>query len=152
MLFTILLVTSLAFVNAISTRRLICLVNRERVGRGLHPLVLSRDLDDVCQQHSVMQARYHRMTHDRIDHSSMPRTMSDKGMRWEQYGENVARGQTSEEQVMYVWMHSAVHRANILKPSFTHMGGGYDPRGHYWTQGFARLRGMNNFDSVPLCP
>ncbi|ORX94654.1 hypothetical protein K493DRAFT_301931 [Basidiobolus meristosporus CBS 931.73] len=145
-------VSLVSLVDAISSRRLICLVNRERVGRGLNPLILSRDLDDVCQQHSVMQARYRRMTHDRVDHASMPRTMSDKGMRWEQYGENVARGQISEEQVMYSWMHSAVHRANILKPSFTHMGSGYDSRGHYWTQGFARVRGMINFSNVPVCP
>ncbi|ORX94653.1 hypothetical protein K493DRAFT_301930 [Basidiobolus meristosporus CBS 931.73] len=150
--FCILAFTMWQQAQAISMRRLICLVNRERVSRGIKPLILSSQINEICQEHSVMQANFHRMTHDRIGHSQMNRALTEKGLRWDRFGENVARGQQSEEAVMYSWMHSPVHRANILKSSFTHMGGGYDSRGHYWTQGFARLHASIDYRRVAICP
>ncbi|ORX99439.1 SCP-domain-containing protein [Basidiobolus meristosporus CBS 931.73] len=135
--------------SAFSPERLICIVNRERVNRGLRPLVLSSELNDVCQRHSRMQVKYNRMTHDRYDHSSMDKAINEHGLRWTQYGENVARGQTSEESVMRAWMNSPPHRRNILNPGFTHMGGALGQPGYYWTQGFATVPGRYN---PPICP
>jgi uncharacterized protein YkwD len=60
--------------------------------------------------------------------------------RWQTYGENVALGQSSAEQVLHSWMHSRGHRTNILKPDFTEMGAGYatDRAGRpYYVQVFA---------------
>ncbi|ORY01215.1 PR-1-like protein [Basidiobolus meristosporus CBS 931.73] len=138
--------------EAFSPARLICLVNRERVRYGLRPLVLSRDLNDIAQEHSTMQARYNSLTHDRYDHAPMNREASRRGMQYQSLGENVARGQRSEEEVMNVWMNSAVHRANILNRDYTHMGAGLDPRGNFWTQAFARVRGNIDYSRVPICP
>ncbi|ORX88151.1 hypothetical protein K493DRAFT_306767 [Basidiobolus meristosporus CBS 931.73] len=46
-----------------------------------------------------------------------------------------------------------VHRRNILTPSFTHAGSGFDPRGNYWTMEFLGMDPSRiNFDQVPVCP
>ena len=41
------------------------------------------------------------------------------GVKWRAYGENIAAGQTTAEEVMRVWMNSTGHRANILDPRFS---------------------------------
>jgi uncharacterized protein YkwD len=40
------------------------------------------------------------------------------------YGENIAMGYSSPNATMVGWMNSPGHRANILNPSFTHLGVG----------------------------
>lgn len=60
--------------------------------------------------------------------------------RWRAYGENVAFGQASAENVVDSWMHSRGHRTNILNSTFTEMGAGYavDRTGRpYYVQVFA---------------
>jgi uncharacterized protein YkwD len=54
-------------------------------------------------------------------------------------GENIACGQRSAAEVVRGWMNSPGHRANILKPGFTHIGVGFaggGAAGTYWTQLF----------------
>ena len=41
--------------------------------------------------------------------------MKSYGINYRAAGENIAKGQTSAEQVMNAWMNSSGHRANILK-------------------------------------
>ena len=52
------------------------------------------------------------------------------------WGENIAWGQTSPEQVVASWISSSGHCANIMGSSFTEIGIGYDPA-NIWTQVFA---------------
>ncbi|RWZ46354.1 CAP domain-containing protein [Labedella phragmitis] len=52
-------------------------------------------------------------------------------------GENIAYGYTSPGAVVKAWMKSTGHRANILDSRYTHMGVGYNPKGHFWVQIFA---------------
>ena len=56
---------------------------------------------------------------------------------------HIACGQPTPEAVVDAWMHSEGHRANIMKPEFTHMGLGCcelsnDPKRYYiyWAQLF----------------
>ncbi|WP_342190492.1 CAP domain-containing protein [Paenibacillus macquariensis] len=64
------------------------------------------------------------------------------GVKWRAYGENIAAGQTTPEEVTRVWMNSPGHRANILDPRFTDIGVGYvagtatSQYRTYWTQLF----------------
>jgi uncharacterized protein YkwD len=44
------------------------------------------------------------------------------GDGWMMYGENIAMGQTSNEEVMNDWMHSVGHRRNILNGNFQLVG------------------------------
>lgn len=51
-------------------------------------------------------------------------------------GENIAKGITDPHQVIQEWLQSPGHCANMMNPSFTHLGAGYVPTGEggpYWT-------------------
>ena len=60
-------------------------------------------------------------------------------INWRFCGENIAKGQTSPENVMNSWMDSPGHKANILSPNYGKIGVGCytDPHGYiYWVQEF----------------
>ncbi|ORX88152.1 hypothetical protein K493DRAFT_359688 [Basidiobolus meristosporus CBS 931.73] len=122
--------------QAFSVERLVCLVNQERVSRGLKPLIVNADLNEDAQYHSQSQANRRQMTHNRSDRPDMGDVARSRGYNYRSRAENVAVGDQTEESVVYKWMHSDVHRRNILTPSFTHTGAGFDPRGNYWTMEF----------------
>ena len=57
-------------------------------------------------------------------------------------GENVGYGNVTPEQMVAMWMASAGHRANLLRPEYTHLGVGAAATATgrwYGTQVFARL-------------
>ncbi|ORX88148.1 hypothetical protein K493DRAFT_306766 [Basidiobolus meristosporus CBS 931.73] len=139
--------------QAFSPERLTCLVNRERVSRGLRPLIVNRDLNEDAQHHSESQANRHQMTHSRSDRPDMGDVARSRGYNYRTRAENVAVGDQTEESVVYKWMHSEVHRRNILTPSFTHAGCGFDPRGNYWTMEFLGMDPSRiDYSRVPVCP
>ncbi|MER5784159.1 CAP domain-containing protein [Streptomyces mobaraensis] len=117
----------------------LALTNTHRTAAGLRPLSADPRLTAAAQAHSAdMAARgYH-------SHVS-----PDGGRPWDRavaagcvhrsIGENIACGQRSPAEVVEGWMNSPGHRANILTPSFTHLGTGFaggGPAGTYWTQLF----------------
>ncbi|MNE87901.1 Cysteine-rich secretory protein family protein [compost metagenome] len=51
--------------------------------------------------------------------------MREFGITYRSAGENIAKGQSSPQQVMNDWMNSPGHKANILKNSFTQIGIAY---------------------------
>lgn len=73
------------------------MTNKERVSRGLKPLVIDPSLVESARQHANWMASTHRM-----QHTSKP------------VGENIAMGQNTCTSVMNTWMNSSGHRANIL--------------------------------------
>ena len=62
--------------------------------------------------------------------------MKSFGISYRTAGENIAYGYATPQAVMNGWMNSSGHRANILNASYTRIGVGYVPSGHYWTQLF----------------
>jgi uncharacterized protein YkwD len=54
------------------------------------------------------------------------------------YGENLAEGYHTADEVVNAWMASPEHKANILKPDFTTMGIGIANKNgkNYWAQIF----------------
>jgi uncharacterized protein YkwD len=50
--------------------------------------------------------------------------------QWQSMGENIAMGQTSEDEVFFAWFHSPGHYRNMVNKSFTHVGFGRS--GNYW--------------------
>jgi uncharacterized protein YkwD len=60
--------------------------------------------------------------------------MKNAGYNWKTYGENIANGHTSEQQVFNAWLASVGHCKNIMNPAFKEMGAGR--QGNYWTQLF----------------
>lgn len=117
----------------------IALTNTERASSGLPPLAPDPLLTAAAQAHSsdmVTRAFY---AHTSPDGREPWDRAADAGSRHRTVGENIACGQRSPAEVVRGWMDSPGHRANILKPSFTHMGVGFAGGGRsgtYWTQLF----------------
>ncbi|MFF7475259.1 CAP domain-containing protein [Streptomyces sp. NPDC008092] len=115
------------------------LTNRERTRAGLRPLAADPQLAAAAQAYSTDMA-----TRDFYAHTSPEGTQpwdraAAAGSRRRTIGENIACGQRSAAEVVEGWMNSPGHRANILKPDFTHIGIGFAGGGRagtYWTQLF----------------
>lgn len=117
------------------------LVNQERTSHGLAALQYSDVLEEPAMQHACEM-----ITNDFFDHNN-PVTGSSPGDRVAAttfqattWGENIACGQATAQEVVTGWMNSPGHRANILNPDFTHLGVGVRTGGSctiYWVQLFA---------------
>lgn len=103
-------------------QQILDLVNTERGKGGLKPLTLTSYLNGTAQQWSQTMSNANSMYHSTLSFNG--------GYK----GENIAHGQTTPSQVMYDWMHSEGHRANIMSKNFKHLGVG--KVGTYWTQQF----------------
>lgn len=101
------------------------LVNKQRTDAGLGALMM----DDKLSQMALAKAQ-DMYNNNYFDHNSptygSPFQMMDKfQISYNTAGENIAKGQTSPEQVMNEWMNSPGHRANILNNTYTKIGVGY---------------------------
>lgn len=118
--------------------RVLQLVNGERAKAGLGALGYDRRLDQAAEGHNRQQAATRTMSHDAIgdgDPGSRIRAAGFTGA----WGENVAAGQLSPEQVVAEWMASPGHRRNIMDPAFNRLGVSYAVGGDgrtYWAQEF----------------
>ncbi|KPI22632.1 SCP-like extracellular [Actinobacteria bacterium OK074] len=117
----------------------VALTNAERAAAGLPPLAVDPLLTVAAQAHSA----------DMVARDFYAHTSPEGGEPWDRaaaagstrrtIGENIACGQRSAAEVVTGWMNSPGHRANILKPAFTHIGVGFvggGRAGTYWTQLF----------------
>lgn len=111
-------------------------VNNERAKNGLGSLERHSGLDTVAHDHSLDMQSMSNLSHTGSDGSGVGERISRAGISYSTAGENVARGQTSAQQVMNSWMDSPGHRANILNPAYTHIGIGVVTPGYWWTQVF----------------
>jgi uncharacterized protein YkwD len=109
-------------------------VNLERSRVGAPALVLDSRAQRAAQLHSEWMAREDVLDHTGQGGSDPGQRLSEQGVQWRAYAENVAWGQTSVQQVMRSWMNSPGHRSNLLNPRYTHLGWGR--AGNYWTQKF----------------
>ncbi|MFI1165468.1 CAP domain-containing protein [Streptomyces sp. NPDC020801] len=120
-----------------TTARIVELVNAERAQAGCSPLTLNATLTKVAQAHSEDMAAHQNMSHSGSDGSSPGDRITRAGYLWSTYGENVAYGYATPEQVMAAWMASPGHKANILNCAFKEIGVGLAQPNAYWTQDFA---------------
>jgi uncharacterized YkwD family protein/spore coat assembly protein SafA len=115
------------------------LVNQERQKAGLKPLAMDWELSRVARTKSQDMAQKNYFSHQSPTYGSPFDMMKQFGISFRMAGENIASGQRTPEEVMQSWMNSQGHRANILKPEYTHLGVGYyrgGSYGHMWTQMF----------------
>ncbi|QYX75461.1 CAP domain-containing protein [Streptomyces akebiae] len=117
----------------------IALTNAERAGAGLPPLSPDPHLTDAAQAHSADMVARAFYSHTSPDGREPWHRAAAAGSTRRSIGENIACGQRSAAEVVRGWMNSPGHRANILKPGFTHIGIGFaggGAAGTYWTQLF----------------
>jgi uncharacterized protein YkwD len=120
--------------------RVVELVNAERGKAGCSPVKANATLTEAAQKHSEDMAASGTMSHTGSDGSSPGDRITRAGYSWSTYGENVAYGYSTPEQVMQGWMTSPGHKANILNCAFKEIGVGLAQPGSYWTQDFGTAR------------
>ncbi|MFJ8114205.1 CAP domain-containing protein [Streptomyces sp. NPDC096132] len=120
--------------------RVLALVNSERSKAGCSAVTLNAKLAKAAQDHSVDMAAHKNMSHTGSDGSDPGERITRAGYDWQTYGENVAYGYSTPEQVMAGWMSSPGHKRNILTCAFKEIGIGLAQPGNYWTQDFATAR------------
>ncbi|MFE6222833.1 CAP domain-containing protein [Streptomyces sp. NPDC057854] len=117
--------------------QVLSLVNAERAKAGCGPLTANATLARAAQGHSADMAARDFFDHTNPDGDGPGERVTAAGYPWSTYGENIAKGQTTAEQVMEAWMNSPGHRANILNCDFKELGVGvHTDGGPYWTQVF----------------
>jgi len=122
-----------------TAEKVVELTNGERTGAGLRPLAVDPLLAAAAQAHSADMVARAFYSHTSPDGSQPWDRAAAAGSRKRSIGENIACGQRSPAEVVDGWMNSPGHRANILKPDFTHIGiglAGGGRMGTYWTQLF----------------
>ncbi|MFJ4468208.1 CAP domain-containing protein [Streptomyces sp. NPDC089424] len=123
-----------------AVKRIVTLVNSERGKAGCSAVKLNAELTDAAQDHSADMASHRKMSHTGSDGSDPGQRITKAGYDWRTYGENVAYGYSSPEQVMDGWMSSPGHKKNILNCAFKEIGVGLAQPGNYWTQDFGTAR------------
>ena len=99
-------------------------VDAERERRSLPPLSPSTVLDRVAQSHADDMLRRSYYGHTTPDGRTVRERALAEGYAARFAGENIARGQSTVDEVMDGWMASDEHRANLLSRSFTDAGFG----------------------------
>ena len=117
------------------------LANRARREAGLAPLEMRYDLVRLARRHAKDMARRDFFSHTNPDGDGPSQSLDAAGFDGFTWGENIAWGQRSPQQVVAGWMSSDGHCRNIMSPVFTELGVGYyldanDSYRHYWTQNF----------------
>ncbi|MBV7699795.1 CAP domain-containing protein [Streptomyces sp. TRM70350] len=123
-----------------AVQRVVALVNSERGKAGCSPVTLNAKLTKAAQDHSADMASHRNMSHTGSDGSDPGERITRAGYDWRTYGENVAYGYPTPEQVMAGWMSSPGHKRNILNCAFKEIGVGLAQPGNYWTQDFGTAR------------
>lgn len=126
-------------VNGVVEDSVLTLINGERAGMGLAPLLLDLGLDAAAEAHSLDMATTPCFQHDSCDGTNWADRVRTYYSVPAGFGEIIAAGYSTPEAVVAAWMDSPGHRANILNGDFRvagvglAMGGLY---GRYWTVDF----------------
>ncbi len=105
--------------SAAIAREVFDLLNSERSGRGLAPLVWDPQLAALAQEWAD-----HLAATDRFVHRNLQSTLGAPGFAgvFASLGENIAAGSITSGWVHQMWMSSAGHRQNLLQPGFDSAG------------------------------
>ncbi|MEM7101636.1 MAG: CAP domain-containing protein [Bacteroidota bacterium] len=88
-------------------------------------------LQKIAHTHSLDMARMKKMSHSGSDGSDVDERLDNGGYNWMGYGENVAFGQRTIQEVFSGWIESPPHCRNIMNPALTEIG--VSQAGLYWT-------------------
>ena len=132
-------------------REIVRLTNLERTSRGLAPLILDPRLNYVAAEHASTLRNLSVPIGLGISHETSGDKRPTIGARldanlieYTTYSENNywSSAPRTAQHIVDGWMSSPGHRANILNPTFTHIGvglAGNAASGYYCTQVFARF-------------
>lgn len=92
-------------------------------------------LEIAAKTHSEDMNHQKFFSHKGSDNSNAGERINRLGYSWSAWGENIAQGYISEEEVIKGWIESKGHCKNIMNANFKEMG--VATSGSYWTQVFA---------------
>ncbi len=107
----------------------LCLINTERTGKGLAPVVEQSQLTKASADYSALMVTKHFFGHVSPDGAELTDRLTVAGFlgapgSW-MVGENIAWGESflaTPREIVKAWMNSPPHRANILKGDYEEIG------------------------------
>ncbi len=120
-------------------QKVVELVNVERQKAGLSSLSLDTAISNVARMKSKDMANNNYFAHQSPTYGSAGDMLTKYGIKWSAWGENIASGQRTPQEVVTAWMNSPGHKANIMSTNFSKLGVGYAVNSNgtpYWTQMF----------------
>jgi uncharacterized protein YkwD len=96
--------------------------NRIRASHGRPALIWDPDLAAAALDHAHDLLATQRFSHTGSDGSNVLQRVHRRSAAWAGAGENLAIGQQTAVQAVAGWLASPGHRANLLRPGFTHAG------------------------------
>jgi len=101
--------------------QLLSLTNRDRAAQGLGPLQWSPELADAARAHGELMVRHNDLEHQFPGEPDVPTRAGQAGAHFRAIAENIAIGPNAAD-IERQWMHSAMHRTNILDPQMNVIG------------------------------
>ena len=101
--------------------QLLSLTNRDRAAQGLGPLRWSPELADAARTHGELMVRHNDLEHQFPGEPDVPTRAGRAGAHFRAIAENIAIGPNAAD-IERQWMHSAMHRTNILDPQMNVIG------------------------------
>ncbi|KAJ1660579.1 hypothetical protein IWQ61_000510 [Dispira simplex] len=118
------------------SEKILRLVNEERAKKGVPALKVNEDLNKVSLDHCQYMFDINKMTHSDAS-GDLSQRLKNANIKWSTWGENVALGQTTEEDVMESWVKSPGHYANIVSKDVNSVG--IARVKNFWTQTFVNV-------------
>ncbi|WP_075617241.1 S-layer homology domain-containing protein [Paenisporosarcina indica] len=116
------------------------LVNIERAKAGLPLLTIDAPLSKIAKVKAEDMVNNNYFAHTSPTYGE-PWDMAKRfGYSYRSFGENIAYGQPTPEDVVKAWMNSPGHKANILNNSYTNIGAGIAKKTNgqiYWVHMFS---------------
>jgi uncharacterized protein YkwD len=108
-------------------RQMLAIINADRRSAGLAPLGFDTSLAAVAKGHSRDMALHHYFSHTGLSGASPFDRLRQAGIVYRTAGENLGMDSGTDRAAMFrsievAMLHSPEHRANLLRPTFTHVG------------------------------
>jgi hypothetical protein len=100
---------------------LLTLTNQDRAAQGLAPLRWSPELGQAAQLHDERMVQRNDLQHQFPDEPDVPTRAGQAGAHFRAVAENIALGPNAAD-IERQWMHSTMHRTNILDPQMNIIG------------------------------
>jgi len=109
-------------------KQLADLINRERLKRGLNPLILDSELVRWSKIKSQDMVQNNYFAHESPNYGNAADMLRNNGVDFRYIGENLGKASTVAK-IHNGFMKSSVHKATILHNGYTHIGIGIATKG-----------------------
>jgi len=98
------------------------MLNDVRAVNGAGPVSPNSLLLQAAQGHADDMFAQNYFSHTSKDGRELRDRVNETGYRWQRIGENIGRGQQTEEEILLGWVNSSGHQRNNVDPRFEEFG------------------------------